>query len=125
MAAPIVHFEIGGRDAKKSREFYSKLLGWEFEDYGGAQMVTNIGHRPDGTAGMGIGGHINALGHEPHNYVTVYAMVDDLQATLDKAGSLGGKTIVPPTEVPGMGYFAWFSDPDGNVIGLWKTMEKG
>lgn len=34
-----------------------------------------------------------------------------------------GKAIIPPTEVPGMGAFAWFSDLDGNTIGLWKPVE--
>ena len=37
----------------------------------------------------------------------------------DKAGKLGGKTLVPPVEIP-TGTFAWFADPDGNTIGLWK-----
>ena len=67
-------------------------------------------------------GHITSLGHEPLNYVTVYVAVEDLAASLEKAESLGGKTIIPPTEVPGMGQFAWFSDPDGNTIGLWKSV---
>lgn len=72
--------------------------------------------------GMGIGGHITALGHEPHNYVTFYAQVNDLQAYLKKAEGQGGKTVIPPQEVPGMGHFAWLADPDGNVIGLWKPL---
>ena len=72
--------------------------------------------------GTGIGGHIAALGHEPHKYLTFYAQVNDLQAYLKKAESLGGKTVIPPQEVPGMGHFAWFADPDGNVVGLWKPM---
>ena len=72
---------------------------------------------------MGIAGHITSLGHEPHNYVTVYVAVEDLPAALKKAEGLGGKTIIPPTEVPGMGQFAWFADPDGNTIGLWKAVE--
>ena len=67
----------------------------------------------------GIGGHITALGHEPHNYVTVYVRVDDIEAYLEKAETLGGQTVVPATEIPGMGRFAWFSDLDGNTIGLW------
>jgi predicted enzyme related to lactoylglutathione lyase len=70
----------------------------------------------------GIPGHITALGHEPHNYVTVYVEVDDLQNYLDKAEGLGGKMIIPPTEVPEMGSFAWFADIDGNTIGLWKPL---
>jgi predicted enzyme related to lactoylglutathione lyase len=42
-----------------------------------------------------------------------------VQGYLDKAGKLGGKTLVPPVEIP-TGTFAWFADPDGNTIGLWK-----
>jgi len=33
--------------------------------------------------------------------------------------SLGGKNVVPPVPIPS-GTFAWFSDPEGNVVGLWK-----
>ena len=44
--------------------------------------------------------------------------VKDLRATLDKAESLGGKTMMPIMEIPGMVTFAHFSDPDGNVIGI-------
>lgn len=119
MPAPVVHFEIGCRSIETARKFYGPLFGWEFEAFGNAAMVTNLGH---GSDSMGIGGHINSLGHEPHNYVTVYAMVDDLAATIEKAKKLGGKQIVPPTEVPGMGHFAWLADPEGNVVGLWKAM---
>jgi predicted enzyme related to lactoylglutathione lyase len=42
-----------------------------------------------------------------------------VQVYLDKAGTLGGKTLVPPVEIP-TGTFAWFADPDGNTVGLWK-----
>lgn len=119
MAAPVVHFEIGFRDAAKAKSFYGPLLGWEFQDYGGAQMIMN-------TAGeRSIGGHLNQLGHEPHNYTVVYAQVDDLQKTIDHAVKLGGKALIAPTEVPGMGHFAWIKDPEGNILGLWKVMAKG
>jgi hypothetical protein len=41
-----------------------------------------------------------ALGHEPQHYTMFYVEVDDIQACLDKAASLGGKTIVPPVKIP-------------------------
>jgi len=113
MGQPIVHFEIGCRDRDASRQFYADLFGWETSDMGEATMI-NTG------ADTGIHGHISALGHEPHNYVTVYAQVDDIQQYLDKATSLGGKTLIPPTEVPNAGHFAWLADPEGTIIGLWK-----
>ena len=40
-------------------------------------------------------------------------------AYLDKVESFGGKRVVGPVEIP-MGTFAWFRDPDGNIIALWK-----
>jgi predicted enzyme related to lactoylglutathione lyase len=115
MPAPVVHFEIGCRDTEKAKKFYGPLFGWEFQSYGPAAMVN--------PTAPGIGGHINSLGHEPHHYVTFYVQVDNIQATLDHIAKLGGKTVVPPQEVPGMGHFAWFSDPDGNVVGLWKPIK--
>ena len=48
--------------------------------------------------------------------------VEDLQAALESVQALGGKTLVPPVEVPGQGSFAWFADPDGNTIGLRKPV---
>jgi predicted enzyme related to lactoylglutathione lyase len=46
--------------------------------------------------------------------------VEDVQAALDKAAELGGKTVVGPIAIPS-GTFAWFQDPDGNMIGLVKS----
>lgn len=112
--APVVHFEIGCKDTAKTAKFYGDLLGWKFESFGPSHM-TQAG-TPEG-----IGGHIHSLGHPPHNYITVYALVDDLEASLKQAEALGGKTIVPPQEVPGMGHFAWIADPEGTCFGLWKA----
>jgi hypothetical protein len=42
-----------------------------------------------------------------------------VKAYLDKALTLGGKMLVPPITLP-TGTFAWFADPEGNTIGLWK-----
>lgn len=122
MPAPVVHFEIGCKNIESTKKFYASAFGWEYAPAApNMGMIGNIGgHAPSPTPG--IGGHINALGHEPHNYVTVYLQVDDIPATLAKIGKLGGKTLIPATEVPGMGHFAWFTDPEGNAIGLWKAM---
>jgi uncharacterized protein len=127
MPAPIVHFEIGCKDMPKIQKFYADLFGWSFQNFGGANMVTNIGPSHDGGKPKtdGIGGHLNSLGHPPHQYVTVYAQVDDIEATLAKITKLGGTTLVPKQEVPSMGWFAWFKDPEGNALGLWKSMMPG
>jgi uncharacterized protein len=112
MGRPVVHFEIGCRDAKRTEEFYKQLFDWNTTEMGPATMI-------DTAAGSGIQGHITALGHEPQHYTMFYVGVEDVQAALDKAVSLGGKILVPPVTVT-TGTFAWFSDLDGNIIGLWK-----
>src|ERR1700710_2111907 len=110
MSKPVVHFEIGGRDLAALVPFYSQLFGGNKTNHGPAAMITS---------NTGITGHMSSLGHEPHNYVTVYVEVDDLDEYLKKVGELGGKTVVPPTKIPGS-TFAWFTDPEGTIIGLLK-----
>jgi uncharacterized protein len=107
---PVVHFEIGCRDIAKTQEFYAKLFDWKITPMGPAAMIDT---------GEGISGHITALGHEPQHYTMFYVDVDDVAAYLKRAEGLGGKTLVPPVEIP-TGTFAWFMDPEGNTIGLWK-----
>lgn len=117
MPNPVVHFEIGCRESEKTQSFYSELFGWTTEVAGPAALIST-------GSDEGIQGHITSLGHEPFNYVTVYVQVDDLQGYLDKAIGLGGQMMIPPTEVPGMGAFAWLTDLDGNTIGLWKPVSE-
>jgi len=113
MAQPVVHFEIGCRDIGKTANFFSQLFGWNMQAAGPATMI-NTG------ADTGIQGHISSLGHEPFHYTMFYVQVDDVKAYLDKVAALGGKMLVPPVEIP-TGTFAWFADPEGNTIGLWKA----
>jgi len=117
MGRPVVHFEIGCRSTAKTGEFYSKLFDWQIKPQ--SAMASNIQITP----GKGIDGHITALGHDPQNYVTVYVEVDDIKAALEKAKALGGKTVVPAVPIP-TGHFAWFSDPDGNIVGLLQPKKK-
>jgi predicted enzyme related to lactoylglutathione lyase len=118
VGSAVVHFEIGCRNSEQTARFYTTLFDWKASPYGPAQMI-------DTQSEAGIRGHITTLGHEPHNYVLLYAQVDDLQSYLDKAEKLGAKTLITPTEVPGMGHFAWLKDPEGTIFGLWKPMAPG
>jgi len=93
-----------------------KLFGWNITPMGPAAMI-DTGQIPGVPS---IAGHISSLGHEPHNYVTVYVQVDDINAYIAKAVELGGKKLVDPVKIP-MGTFAWIADIDGSVIGLWQT----
>jgi predicted enzyme related to lactoylglutathione lyase len=50
--------------------------------------------------------------------VRVSIQTDDIDSTLAEVEKLGGKTVTPKTEIPDMGWFAVFTDPEGNYIGL-------
>jgi predicted enzyme related to lactoylglutathione lyase len=110
MANHICHFEIGCRDHDKTAEFYSKMFDWKLEPQGPATMLRTGGD---------VGGHITALGHEPHNYTSFYIMVDDVEGALKKAESLGGKRLIGPQGLPNNTWFGWFADPEGNTIGVY------
>lgn len=117
MGNPVTHFEIAGKDAKSLSEFYSSLFGWSSnQDPSGIYGL-------DPTAENEVCGHILPTTDDMpvSNYVTIYIQVDDLQASLEKVESLGGKTCVPPQVIPGgIGSFAMFLDPSGNSVGLYQ-----
>ena len=113
MPNPVVHFEIGCRDAARAQQLYQDLFDWTIQPAGPAAMINNAG----------IGGHITALGHEPFHYTIFYVEVDDVRGYIDKATKLGGKMLVPPVPIP-TGTFAWIQDPAGNTVGLWKPAAK-
>jgi predicted enzyme related to lactoylglutathione lyase len=52
--------------------------------------------------------------------MTLYIHVDDLAAYRKRIVAAGGKIQVEEQEVPGMGAFTLFTDPDGRMMGLWK-----
>ena len=116
MGAPVVHFEIIGKDSGKLISFYGELFDWKIN----ADNPMNYGiieSQKEGTIGGGIG---QSQEGQP-GHVTFYAEVDDLQAYLDRVEKMGGKTIVPVTEIPNMVTFALFADPEGHVVGLVKS----
>lgn len=117
MPNPVVHFEIGCRDTAKSAAFYQQAFGWTTAPQGPAMMIQT-------GVSQGIQGHFTALGHEPFRYTIFYIEVDDITAYLAKVVEGGGKTLIPRVDIPNYGSFAWFTDPDGNTVGLWTPAAK-
>ena len=110
MGAPITHVEINTKESKKLQDFYSKLFDWKIN----ADNAMNYGIVDNG--GEGING---GVGQTPDgsSHLTFYVQVPDINAHLDKAEGMGGKTIMPRTEME-MVTFALLADPEGNVVGL-------
>jgi uncharacterized protein len=109
VAAPVVHFEVIGKDYETLAGFYRELFGWEPQKTGPADYGVV-------EPGDGIGG---GLGAAPEPYgVTFYVQVTDLEAVLRRAEELGGGQLMPPTQVSDTLSVAHLEDPEGHRIGL-------
>ncbi len=115
MGQPVVHFEIVGKDGSALQTFYTSLFDWKID----ANNPMNYGMVE--AAQGGIAGGVGPS-EDGSKSVTFYVQVADLKAALDKAEKLGGKTVMPPMDVPGGPSIAQFTDPEGNRIGLVKEM---
>jgi predicted enzyme related to lactoylglutathione lyase/quinol monooxygenase YgiN len=112
---PSVMFEIIAKKQGPMLAFYRSLFGWNYQFGTGNFAYVRFPSQPQPLLG-GIGQADPSIpGFEPGR--TFYLLVDDLQATLDEAGKLGGSTYVGPTEVDGY-HFAMMKDPEGNIVGL-------
>jgi predicted enzyme related to lactoylglutathione lyase len=118
MGQAVVHFEITGKDGEALQRYYSELFGWDIDadnefKYG---IVQREGNTTDD--GIGIGGGISSGPEGYPGHVTVYIQVDDVEAALAKAESLGGTRMMGPDDVmPGL-TIGLFTDPEGHVIGV-------
>ncbi|MCE2438757.1 MAG: VOC family protein [Candidatus Latescibacteria bacterium] len=118
-APPVVHFEVGGSDAEALNDFYTGTFGWR------TTLMQAMNYRLVAQEPEGIGGGIfQHRADMPPNAPSVAVMVDDLQAYLDKAVSLGATALMQPNEIPGgFGSLAIFTDIAGNRISLFKAPE--
>ncbi len=122
MGQPVVHFEVVGKDGEKLRSYYSELFGWEFGDpIGPTNYAVTQREGNTNADGAGIGGGVGTGPEGYDGHVTFYVEVDDVEAALQKAESLGGTRMMGPNQMddPPM-TIALFTDPEGHVIGLVK-----
>jgi predicted enzyme related to lactoylglutathione lyase len=106
--------ELMTTDVDGAKRFYSELFGWQFEEVSPAGVPYNIAK----VGGAGIGGIMaippKAEGMPPHwgSYVTV----DDIDVVVKTAQELGAEICIPPMDIPGVGRFCVFRDPQGASI---------
>jgi uncharacterized protein len=111
MGSEVVHFEVTGKDGKALQRFYSEIFGWKLDtnNPGGYGMVRD---------GQKITGGIGAAAQGSPGGVTFYVHAEDAKDTLARVEKLGGRVLMPLTEVAPETRIALFADPEGHVIGL-------
>lgn len=111
MGNPTMWFEVAAKDREGMKGFYSGLFDWKLTDME-AMPYTGVE-----TGGEGIPGGIGQAPEGNDGHVTFYVAVDDVEAGLAKAESLGGARVMGPMDIPS-GQIGLFSDPEGHVVGL-------
>jgi predicted enzyme related to lactoylglutathione lyase len=108
----IDYIEIPVTDMKKTKKFYNKVFGWEFEDFGPDYTSFNDGRLAGGfftTPDVRTGGPM----------VIMYST--DLEGMQKKVTAAGGKITKPPFDFPGGRRFQ-FTDPSGHELAVWTNI---
>ena len=106
--------ELLSPDMPKAAEFYNKIFGWEAN-----HITEGMEYWEFKLNGESIAGGMNPPMPGIPPVWTIYFSVDDTDATVAKAQSLGGAVFMPPTEIP-PGRFAVLADPQGAVFNVIK-----
>ncbi|QUD86340.1 VOC family protein [Phenylobacterium montanum] len=115
MPARFRHFAINADDVPRAKSFYEAVFGWRFEPWGPPDFyqVKNAGdgfggalqHRREIKPGVKMAGYEATLG------------VEDLKATIAAVEARGGKIVMPPYRIDGVGELIYFEDTEGNLVG--------
>lgn len=122
MSHPFVHVEIPAHDPREAGKFYGDVFGWAIQT---DEMYSYTQFQAEGGPGGGFvstqqasdGGMVQ---YKPDS-VLLYIDSDDIEATLSQIEAHGGKTVLPKTEIPHIGWFAIFTDPTGNRLALFTA----
>ena len=123
----VVHFEIPADDLDRAKNFYGSIFGWELQTVpmdGGEYTSLKTTAVDEQTQMPTEPGAINGgmfLRDERLTSPVITIDVDGIDDALKKIEADGGSTVTPRTAIPGMGAFAYFKDPEGNVLGLWEV----
>lgn len=123
----VVHFEIPAGDLERAKGFYKDVFDWKVEDVKDMEYTMLYTTEVDDKYMAKEPGAINGgmwkreKGDEKPVLVINVASVDDYVKKIEEKG---GKIVTPKMAVGDMGYYAKFSDPEGNVLGIWENMKK-
>lgn len=117
-------FELGTTDQQAAKTFYAGLLGWTSNDYpmgpGELYTIFQLEGRDTG-GGYTLSEQMKEQGVPPH--WLVYFVTTDVDASVVKATSLGGKVVVAPFDVTTFGRMAVLQDPTTATFALWQPRD--
>ncbi|MEM9188054.1 MAG: VOC family protein, partial [Myxococcota bacterium] len=111
------HYELNTSDPQAAKKFYQSVFGWKAQDM---NMPSGVYTMLQAAAEPFAGLQANPMKDSGPHWLA-YVTVPSLTRTLTKAKKQGAKVVMPTIEVPGMGKYAVFTDPQGAAIGIWEA----
>jgi predicted enzyme related to lactoylglutathione lyase len=115
MAATLRHFAINADDVPRAKRFYEDVFDWTLDPWGppGFYQIKNAGQ---GFLGA-LQGRREIVEGAVMRGLEVTLGVDDLKSTMAAIEASGGKIVMPPYRIEGVGELIFFQDPEGNILG--------
>lgn len=125
MTGRVVHFEVPFSDGERARSFYQQAFGWQLNEIP-EMMYTTVSTGPVAETGMPaepgfIGGGMFERGPASPQGPVITIDVGSIDDALATIRSLGGEAVGEKMQVGEMGSAAYFTDTEGNVMGLWES----
>ncbi len=111
----VTHFEISVDDPERAIKFYTDAFGWEIKKWEGPMNYWLIMTGPKDQPG--IDGGLMKREH-PGASTTNTIDVPSVDEFISKITEAGGKIVAPKQSIPGVGYFAYCQDTEGNTFGI-------
>lgn len=124
MSGKVVHFEVPADDLERAQEFYRQAFGWTLNGMPELDYVLAVTSPVDEQGMPTEPGAINGgmFKRDPTvNQPVITIDVDDMDRALELIPTLGGKVVRGKDPVADMGFAAYFTDTEGNLMGLWQT----
>jgi predicted enzyme related to lactoylglutathione lyase len=116
-----VWYDLMTDDPKAAQDFYGPLIGWGTQAWeGGDQPYTMWTNKETPLGGvMELPEEAKAAGAPPH--WMAYVLVENVEQTVAKVKEMGGSILHEATEIPGAGWFAILTDPQGAAFAIYSS----
>ncbi len=125
---PVVHFEMPYEDRERMTKFYRSAFGWQTqmlgEEMGSYVLATTIETDEKGPTRPGAinGGFYPKRPDWPAQFPSIVIAVADIKKAAAKVVKAGGNVLGEPMEIPGVGSYVSFLDPEGNRISMLQPL---
>ncbi len=127
---PVVHFEMPYEERERMAKFYRSAFGWQTqmlgEEMGNYVLATSVETDEKGPRRPGAinGGFYPKKPDWPAQYPSIVIAVKDIKRSCAKVVNAGGNVLGSPMDIPGVGRYVSFLDPEGNRVSMLQPVPR-